>query len=872
MAENLKSSNYKKALLNPGTTGSAFGILADENEEDEVESEHMDLGNAGNAPNPGISIEASPPMPMEQVIAKEDLLAMMDAADSECTMSSNITGKIQVKIANSQYIGDMANWTYFHAQTIILHGIPDAIKMKDWKLLLIGVIQWTNLPIDLTRAIQIFQSGNWRAQTCAVAQLSSIILPLTRAAKFRVAATRPDFPLFLNLKGRRYCRDSKTNQVSQIHIPNTVAYQPISRASIYGELGNEIGFLRGFPTDDSGAATEAVLQLCNQYFGQILNHNQFIIVLRPVMTPVSKSFEGIAFREYIGVILVHPSVNTYRLRDEIGIMDPLVVHTLSLPGFRLLFGRELSTIMKTSMKDLLVQHVCTRINNVKPTVLPWTFFDTLVEEPSNAISFRQLDFYYVETDYHISHPYIAPQQLAAGVQIPVQGHAYTLMSRKGQVAVQFLHQHQQRFAMALDTAGRLAVVCFELPNWEHQKRCYGMLGGVSPKQGNTQKKGNRVDHMGFTIPKEKKESPARRPTLKLKAEWVQPHNGKVQMIKDEIQAEERRMETISVEELSKEGNQLMKGYYLLTKYNQRSQAGIQEPQLDRDKFEWELCHPNLLAIINNCTTEEKAIFETVLQSIDKLTCDQHQQQLQNILQLGYNLHRQMELEGEDLLVSTEDAVLQWIAQHPQSYREYQQLSIIQKEQMELVRIGRIPNPSTQGGNQIDRDRILLVGTRLQIQSERETHSMEGLRSSTRKDMAQWKKENPGGGQALEELSGEDRETLTRMAYNILELMDNIPKPCPCPQKDIREGITHLVLLNMYKDSQSPCHREAEVVMKQWADNNPQAYQVLEHCIAVRQDQVLKKNQHVMGMMGTPTRNTSPMKRAKAPPDPPNPST
>ena len=69
MAENLKSSNYKKALLNPGTTGSAFGILADEHEEVEVELEHMDLGNAGNATSPGISIEASPPMPMEQVIA-----------------------------------------------------------------------------------------------------------------------------------------------------------------------------------------------------------------------------------------------------------------------------------------------------------------------------------------------------------------------------------------------------------------------------------------------------------------------------------------------------------------------------------------------------------------------------------------------------------------------------------------------------------------------------------------------------------------------------------------------------------------------------------------------------------------------------------
>ena len=688
-------------------------------------------------------------------------------------------------------------------------------------------------------------------------------------AKFRIAATRPDFPLFLNLKGRKYCRDAKTQQVFQIHVPNTIAFQPVINAAIYSEIGNEIGFLRGFPTDDSGAATEAVLQLCNLYFGQLLNHNQFNIILRPVMTPVAQSYEGIVLREYIGVILVQSSVNTYRLREEIGILDPLVVHTLTLPGFRLLFSRDLNTIMKTSLKDLLVQHVCTRINNVKPSVMPWIFLDTLVEEPSNAISFRQLDFYYVETDYHISHPYFAPHQLAAGVHIPVQGHAYTLMSRKGQVAVQFLHLHQQRFAMALDTAARLAVVCFELPNWEHQKRCYGLMGGIAPKMGNTPKKGNKTDHLGFTIPKEKKEPPVKKATLKLKADWMKPQSGTVQMIKEEIRAEEQRMETISEEELSREGNQLMKGYYILSKFNQRTQAGIHSPQLDNEKYEWEICHPNLLEIINNCTEEEKGIFENVLQRIDKLSCDQHQKQLQDILQQGYNLHRQMEIEGEDLLASTEDAVLQWTEQYPQSFKEYQQLSIGQKEQMELVRIGRLPCDPNPGGNHLERNRTLLMGIRLHIQSERETHSNEGIRASTRKELKQWRQDNPGGEQVLEALSRDDRETLTRMAYNIIELMDNVPKPYPCPQKDVREGITHFVLFHMYKDKSAPNLGEAEMALKHWADTNPQAYQVLELCIAKRQEYDLLKTQQVMDMMGTPKRTTSPMKRAKAPPDPPN---
>ena len=275
-----------------------------------------------------------------------------------------LTGKLQIKIFNTQYIGKSTQWTYYHSQTIILHGIPIGTKVKEWKTIILGTMQWTNLPIDPTRAMQIFQSGNWNAQSCESAKLASAILPLTRRVKFRVAAMRPDFPLFLNLKGRRYFRDGQTNETSLIQLPNSLAYQPIPQVSDYFELGNEIGFLRGFPADDSGAATEAVLQLCNLYFTQILNRNQFNIILRPTSTAIDKKFEGIKFKEYIGVIIAHHSVNTAVLRDNIGITDATTVHTIVLPGYKLLLGRELITVMKASLKDLIVPHVCTRINNI----------------------------------------------------------------------------------------------------------------------------------------------------------------------------------------------------------------------------------------------------------------------------------------------------------------------------------------------------------------------------------------------------------------------------------------------------------------------------------------------------------------------------
>ena len=875
MEKNLKTNNYKKALTQGSSSSNSFKALATEMEEDETGNgpattpDCMELGVDGNSNSAPLRNSAKS-TDMEDELDPDATLAIMDAGVTEAP-TTVLSGKAQIRMVNSQYIGETTKWTFYNAQTIILHGVPNGTKVKEWKLIVLGLMKWTNLPIDPARAMQMFQNDNWKAQGCEVAKLSSIILPLTRIAKFRVAATRPDFPLFLNLKGRRYFRDGKSNTTSVIAIPNTLAYQPIPLASTYNDIGIEVGYLRGFPSDDSGAATEAVLQLCNQYFGQLLLRSQFTIILRPVLTATSKKFEGITFREYIGIIMAHATVNANEFRENIGITDATVVHTIMLPGYKLLLGRELSIVMKASLRDLIVPHICTRINNVLPSILPWTFLETLVEDSSNAISFRQVDFYYVETDFHISHSYLSPKQLEDGIKPPIQGNAFTLMSRKGHIAVQFLQSHQQRFAPALDTDGRLRVIYFEMPNWEHTKRCYGLLGGVTHKGNSTMTKGKKADHMGYTVPKEKKENQPRKPTLKLKAEWMHPDHGRMRAIQEEIEEEERRQETITIDNLSQADSQLMTGFFLMAKAEQRRQSGHTNPTADNDTQEWKTCHPQLLTIILNCSPEERVMFETVMRNMEAVMGTHQRQQTLNILQEGFNLHRQRELEGEDLLVATEEAVQRWIAQYPQSNAEYQALSQNQREHMEHIRTGTMPPTPVQQVPPLLHDRTLLTGTQLRLQIAKEAQSMEGPKQFTIRDLAQWKEDNPMGERVLDTLPNEERHELSQMANNILDLMDYLPNPCPCSKRTVREGITQLVLLNKYKDVGSATIPAAETEMKQWADSHPQEYMVLEKCIEGRQGRLNRKDQQLRSMMSTPPRNASPLKAARTfePPHPPS---
>ena len=482
-----------------------------------------------------------------------------------------------------------------------------------------------------------------------------------------------------------------------------------------------------------------------------------------------------------------------------------------------------------------------------------------------------MDFYYVETDYHISHPYLSPKQLEDGIKLPAQGNAFTLMSRKGHVAVQFLQNHQQRFAKALDTDGRLKVIYFEMPNWEHTKRCYGLLGGTTHKGNSTMTKGNKTDHMGFTIPKEKKDTQPRKPTLKLKAEWMHPENGRMKAIQEEIEEEEKRQEIITIDNLSASDNQLMTGFYLMAKAEQRRQSGHVNPTADNDTLEWKTCHPQLLTIILNCSPEERVMFETVLRNMENMTGVHQRQQALNTLQEGFNLHRQRDIEGEDLLVATEEAVQRWIAQYPQSYAEYKALSLSQREQMEHIRTGTVPSSPVQQVPPFLHDRILLTGTQLRLQIAKEAQSMEGPKLFTLKDLAQWKEDNPMGERVLDTLPNEERQELSQMANNILELMDHIPNPCPCSKRVIREGITQMVLFNKYRDVKSTTLHDADAEMKQWADSHPQEYIILEQCIQGRQDRLSKKDQQIRSMMSTPTRNASPLKVARTfePPPPPS---
>ena len=551
-----------------------------------------------------------------------------------------------------------------------------ATVMKEWKVMLLGIIKWTQLPIDPAKAIHSFLAGTWKAQGCETARLASMILPLTQSISCRVAAMKPDFPLFLNLRGRRYYKDLKTGITTAIQIPFTLAFQPVPNFADYPALGNEIWFLRGFPQDDSGAATEAVLQLCNLYFAQILPLNRFNIILRPTMSTIRQGTQTITIREYIGVFITHPTVDCAATREAIGIEEAASVHTVNLAGFKLLFGRDLTILMKTSPRDLAVSHVCTRINNIRPPILPWVFLESLVDESSNAISFVHLDFYYVETDYHICHPFLNARQLAEGANVPVQGNAITLMSKTGQIAIQFLQQHHVSFATGLDLDGRLKLVCFELPNWENTRRAYSWIGGPPPQTGGTKgkgksTKGQKTDHLGFVTPNPKKEPPVKKAVLKLKADWLHPDSAKAQAIKEEIQEEQRTLDTISHQALSKPDNILMYGFFILAKQERRQVAGQRDAQADQKVEEWMGRNPHFWEIISKCSADEKLIFQTVAAEMEQAEQTKQTQEDEYLLQQGFNLHRRMEIEGERLLASTEDAVQLWTSQYPALYTRFQ---------------------------------------------------------------------------------------------------------------------------------------------------------------------------------------------------------
>ena len=183
-------------------------------------------------------------------------------------------------------------------------------------------------------------------------------------------------------------------------------------------------------------------------------------------------------------------------------------------------------------------------------------------------------------------------------------------------------------------------------------------------------------------------------------------------------------------------------------------------------------------------------------------------------------------------------------------------------------MGQIIPAQLPGGNTFLRDRTLLNGTRLRLQITTEANGPGGPKVFTLKDMAKWKSENPMGERALDQLDSTDRVAFANMALGILELMAHVPPDCTCPKGTMREGITLLILLSKYQEMQSINIQEADNEVKQWADANPNAYKVMDGCVAARRESLRLRGQPNPSVTGAPTLNAPSMMMAQAP-DPPD---
>ena len=235
MAEILKTNNYKKAIVNPSAKGDVFGALVNEQEDVGMEigleptSEQMDTGTGGLHVSHSDSTNQKPHYVMEK--DPDKFKSIMQDADQDSTPRAGITGLSQVQMASSQYLGAITQWKIFHLQTFILHGILMATVMRDWKSILIGMTKWTQMQMkdwksmrtgnikwmqlstDPAKAIQSFPVGTGKAQGYETARLASMLIPLNHSVWCRDMANKPDFPLILNLRGRRYYQDLNLHRV-----------------------------------------------------------------------------------------------------------------------------------------------------------------------------------------------------------------------------------------------------------------------------------------------------------------------------------------------------------------------------------------------------------------------------------------------------------------------------------------------------------------------------------------------------------------------------------------------------------------------------------------------------------------------------------
>ena len=126
MEKHLKTNNYKKALTQGSSSSNSFKALATEMEEDETGNgpattpDCMELGVDGNSNSAPLRNSAKS-TDMEDELDPDATLAIMDAGVIEAP-TTVLSGKAQIRMVNSQYIGETTKWTFYNAQTIILHG------------------------------------------------------------------------------------------------------------------------------------------------------------------------------------------------------------------------------------------------------------------------------------------------------------------------------------------------------------------------------------------------------------------------------------------------------------------------------------------------------------------------------------------------------------------------------------------------------------------------------------------------------------------------------------------------------------------------------------------------------------------------------
>ena len=108
-------------------------------------------------------------------------------------------------------------------------------------------VKFTRLPVDLVKTIQLISQEKWMIMECSKNNTGSLIIPLLSPICFKVAAEKPDFPIFWQAHYKRYFQFQGKRE--EINLPKISMQAILAGTQNFAQFGNAFAYGRGIPVD-----------------------------------------------------------------------------------------------------------------------------------------------------------------------------------------------------------------------------------------------------------------------------------------------------------------------------------------------------------------------------------------------------------------------------------------------------------------------------------------------------------------------------------------------------------------------------------------------------------------------------------------------